>query len=422
MSRQCRHGDDIKRMRILRVGIALLAGLGGSLSSALTMQNSCYARFGPRVGPSRTAIGIALFAALIANDSAVSAQQSPPPTAPQFTPPTRGELAPPREALDQRRPTLTIDGDLQRASCVLDRPDYADITLTLSGVEFSGLEAVSDVSLDPAYSGYLGRELPLSVLCDIRAQANAILQNAGYLATVEIPEQNLGDGIADFGVVFGRLTALRVRGDAGASENLIAAYLDNLTDGGVFNTFEAERYLLLADDLPGVDVRLSLASAVGGEPGDLVGDIAVVRQAAALDVNVQNFGSEAIGPFGGLLRGEIYDLTGLGDRTFVSAYSTLEFEEQQTYQLGHDFAVGADGLRLGGQLTYSVTRPDLELGGLDLESETVLGSIFASYPLKRSRRSSLYANAGLEIVDQNVEAGDIDLMQSAPTDCGWAGN
>lgn len=351
---------------------------------------------------------IALAAIALVPAEAVSAQTQLPP---QVTPPPRSQLTPPEQRRDERSVTLTIDGDMERSPCVLDREEYSDIRLTLSGVQFSGLDRVPGLSLDEAYDGYLGRELPLSVLCDIRAQANAILRSQGYLATVEIPEQNLSDGVADFGVVFGRLTGLRVRGDAGPSEAVVAAYLEKLTEQPVFNTQEAERYLLLADDLPGVDVRLSLRPAAGGQPGDLLGEIAVVRRKGMVDLNAQNFGSKAIGRFGGLLRGEVYDLTGLGDRTSVAVFSTLEFSEQQTYQFSHDFAVGGEGLRLGGSLTYSVTEPDLGLPAFEIESETVLASVFASFPIERSRRSSIFASGGFDIVDQDVEVNDIDLSK-----------
>lgn len=351
---------------------------------------------------------LALCAAVALPGEAVLAQAQ---GAPQVTPPTRTQLTPPEQRRQERGVTLTIDGDLERAPCVLDRAEYSDIRLTLSGVQFNGLERVPGLSLDEAYDGYLGRELPLAVLCDIRAQANAILRRQGYLATVEIPEQNLSDGVADFGVVFGRLTGLRVRGDAGPSEAVVAAYLDKLTEQPVFNTNDAERYLLLADDLPGVDVRLSLRPAADGAPGDLTGEIAVVRQRGIIDLNVQNFGSKAIGRFGGLLRVEAYDLTGLGDRTSVALFSTLEFEEQQTVQLGHDFAIGGDGLRLGGYLTYSETRPDLNLPGVTLESETVVGTLQASYPLKRTRGSSAFLLGGFEVVDQDVDFNNIALTK-----------
>ncbi|WP_285711665.1 ShlB/FhaC/HecB family hemolysin secretion/activation protein [Erythrobacter oryzae] len=328
-----------------------------------------------------------------------------------ITPPNRTDLVPPDQRPPQRTTTLTVDGDFERAPCALDRPEYAGIKFTVRGAAFDGLSRVPGLSLEAAYAGYVGRELPVSVLCDIRAEANAILRRDGYLATVEIPEQTLADGIPDFKVVFGRLASVRVRGEAGASEALVARYLEKLTNRDVFNINEAERYLLLADDLPGLDVRLSLRPAAGGAPGDLVGEVAVLRQRAMVDLNIQNLASRSIGRYGGVLRGEIYDVTGLGDRTSVALFSTLEFEEQQTVQIGHDFRVGGEGLRLGGQFTYSVTHPETAIAGFNVVSKTYFGSAFASYPLVRTRARSLYADAGFDYVDQDVSLNGIGLTR-----------
>ena len=357
---------------------------------------------------------LALAASLIglAAPAPLSAQVQPPPPPQGAIPaPNRTDLIPPELRRDDRSVTLTIDGDFERAPCALDRPEFADIRFTVGGAQFAGLERVPGLSLDPAWTDYKGRELPVSVLCDIRAEANALLRRQGYLATVEIPEQSLSDGVPDFNVVFGRLTAVRVRGDAGASEALVAGYLEKLTKQDVFNTNTAERYLLLADDLPGLDVRLSLRPAAGGAPGDLVGEVAVLRQRASLDLNVQNFGSEAIGRLGGVLRGEIYDVTGLGDRTTVALFSTLDFAEQHTLQLGHDFRIGSEGLRLGGQFTYSTANPAAALPGFDVEAETYFASIYASYPLLRTRRHSLFADAGFDYADQQVELNNFGLTE-----------
>lgn len=329
----------------------------------------------------------------------------------QITPPNRSDLIPPEQRRDDRSVTLTVDGDFERAPCALDRPEFADIRFTVGGVQFNGLERVPGLSLDAAWAEYKGRELPVSVLCDIRAEANAMLRRQGYLATVEIPEQSLADGIPDFTVVFGRLTALRVRGNAGPSEKIVTGYLEKLTAQDVFNTNTAERYLLLADDLPGLDVRLSLRPAADGAPGDLVGEVAVLRQRGMIDFNVQNFGSEALGRFGGVLRGEVYDLTGLGDRTSIAVFSTLDFSEQHTVQIGHDFRVGSEGLRLGGQFTFSSANPTTALAGFDVEAETVFASIYASYPLLRTRRHSVFADAGFDYVNQEVELNNIGLTE-----------
>lgn len=330
---------------------------------------------------------------------------------PQITPPNRTDLIPPELRREEQRPQLTIDGDFERPPCALDRAEFADIRFTVGGAQFNGLDRVAGLSLEEAVADYKGREVPVSVLCDIRAEANAILRRQGYLATVEIPEQSLADGVPDFNVVFGKLTSVRVRGDAGPSEKLVAGYLEKLTQSDVFNTNEAERYLLLADDIPGLDVRLSLRPAAGGAPGDLVGEIAVLRSRGTLDLNVQNLGSRAIGRFGGVLRGEVYDLTGLGDRTTMAVFSTLDFTEQQTVQLGHDFRVGSEGLRIGGQVTWSTVNPSVGLAGFNVESETWFASINASYPVLRSRKHSLFADIGFDYVDQDVQLNTVGLTR-----------
>jgi len=349
-------------------------------------------------------------AALAVLPAPLLAQAGPPPAA-GVIPPNRSDLVPPDQREPARTTTLTVDGDFERPPCALDRPDYAGIKFTVKGAAFDGLARVPGLSLDSAYADYVGRELPVSVLCDIRAEANAILRRAGYLATVEIPEQSLADGTPDFKVVFGRLTTVRVRGEAGASEALVARYLEKLTADEVFNINRAERYLLLADDLPGLDVRLSLRPAAGGAPGDLVGEFAVLRQRAMVDLNVQNLASRAIGRYGGVLRGEVYDLTGMGDRTSMAVFTTLDFVEQQTVQIGHDFRVGSEGLRLGGQLTWSTTNPDTGIAGFNVESETIFASAFASYPLLRTRAHSIYADAGFDYVDQDVMLNGFKLTR-----------
>ncbi len=338
-------------------------------------------------------------------------------TAPAFAqaapaPPTRDELLPGQAPPDTRGSvTLSVDGDMARTPCALDNPDLAGVRVTLSQVTFRGAERASGVDLSPAYQPYIGRDLPISVLCDIRARASDLLADAGYLAAVEIPEQRLAGGAAELRVVLARLTALRVRGDAGPSERLLAGYLQKLVGHEVFNIQEAERYLLLADDIPGLDARLSLRPVVGGQPGDLVGEVAVLRRPAVIDFNVQNYGARSLGRVGGLLRAEFYDLTGNGDRTTLSAYSSHDFAEQQTLQLGHEMLVGSEGLVLGGQLTIGWTNPDVGIPGFDVQSDTVFAGIHARYPLVRTQVASIYTSAGIDLVDQDVDVNAVRLSR-----------
>src|SRR5690606_37646975 len=128
-----------------------------------------------------------------------------------------------------------------------------------------------------------------------------------------------------------------------------AAHLDKLIEQEWFNTREAERHLLLLEDLPGFDVRLVLRSA-GGQPGEVVGDVVIARRPLSVIAGGQNFGSRATGREGAFVALTVNDLIGFGDRTTLSYYNTLDWREQRIFRVAHDLALGADGLRLGGSL------------------------------------------------------------------------
>ena len=158
---------------------------------------------------------------------------------------------------------------------------------------------------------------------------------------------------------------------------------------------------MLAGDLPGMNVRLALRPA-GTVPGEVVGEVTVVRLPGQLDVNLQNFGSRTVGREGGLIRGQLFGLTGMGDRTSVAFYSTLDFEEQQTLQVAHDFRLGDEGLQIAAQATYSWARPDTGDPLLDIRSKTLYASLAARYPFIRSQRFSLIGGGGFDWSDQDV--------------------
>lgn len=84
-----------------------------------------------------------------------------------------------------------------------------------------------------------------------------------------------------------------MRGNATGAERIIAAYLNRLVGRPVFNREEAERYLLLASDVPGRVVRLTLRPA-GTAPGQVLGDVTVQRTPVYADGNVQNRGTTAL--------------------------------------------------------------------------------------------------------------------------------
>jgi hemolysin activation/secretion protein len=324
-------------------------------------------------------------------------------------PPTREEVQRPLpDAGPPPRARLTVEDEVPRAPCALDRPEYENIRFTLNDAQFEDLRGLTHEDMRPAFAAYVGREHPVSVVCEIRDRAAALLRQAGYVAVVEVPEQRISDGTVRFRVLQARLVGLRVRGDAGRAERTIAGYLDRLTEDEVFNRYRAERYLLLAGDLPGYNVRLALRSA-GTARGEVIGEVTVLRTSALADLSIQNYGSKQLGRWGGLARAQFFGLTGMGDRTTLSFFSTADFEEQRTLQLAHDFRIGGEGLAIGGQFTYAWGRPDLGDPNVDIRSRTLLATLQASYPFIRRIDRTLRGGIGLDLIDQDVEFNGLDL-------------
>ena len=365
---------------------------------------------GKRYGKSRTRAtwsGLPMIAAGAILPAGAWAQTPPPP---QPQPPTREEITRPEpRPVPPPQSRLEVEGGVERAPCFLDNPEYSSIRFTLRDVEFEGLQGLSPEQLREAYAPLVGQEQPVSVICEIRDRAATALRQAGYIASVEVPEQRIADGTVRFRVLMAKLVQVRVRGNATGAERTLAAYLNRLTEQPVFNRYEAERYLLLASDLPGYNVRLTLRPA-GTAPGEVIGDVTVLHTPVFVDANVQNYGSHELGRWGGLLRAQLFGLTGLGDRTTAAIYTTSDFHEQQTLQLGHDFRLGSEGLMIAGNLVYAWARPALG-DGTDIKSRTLFATAEIGYPFIRRQSHSLRGSVGLDYVNQDVELDDIDLTR-----------
>ena len=327
------------------------------------------------------------------------AQGQPP------APPTREDLAVGRDAAPRDRANrFSVEGDIERGPCPLADPAFASTRVTFSSVEFTGLPGVPASVLDPAWRHLAGQEMPVAALCEVRDRAASILRGLGYLAAVQVPPQRIdAGGTVRMDVLAARLVEVQLRGDAGNSERLIAAHLEKLTAQEWFNTREAERHLLLLEDLPGFDVRLVLRSA-GRQPGEVVGDVVIARRPIDLVAGAQNLGSRPTGREGAFVALTLNDLIGLGDRTTLSYYNTLDWDEQFILRGAHDLALGSDGLRLGGSVLIGRSKPDL--GGAPFRTDTFAAEAHLSYPFIRRQAQTLVGTAGFEVIDQELEFGN----------------
>jgi hemolysin activation/secretion protein len=321
------------------------------------------------------------------------------------------ELPEPDETRARGRVRVDAEGAVQTAPCPLDR---YDLQVNITSVRFTG---VGGAPLSPAVAPLLARIGPppggqqaIRVVCDVRDRATELLRREGYVASVQIPPQTIETGELRLEVVTAKIIEVRVRGDAAPYRDTLSSRIEQLRALDPLNERDAERILLLAGDVPGLDVQLQLRPA-GTVPGEVIGDLEVRYTRAQFLANIQNYGSKQLGRETAYLRGEVYGLTGSPGVTYAGVSSTIDVDEQQVVQVGHIAGLGRGGLSLGGSFLYAWSQP--EVGLLDLRSESLIGRVEIAQPFVRSLRHNFTVRTGMEIIEQRTrvfsDAGGLPL-------------
>lgn len=339
--------------------------------------------------------GLRLFLATwLAGPVAAYAQTTTP--APSL--PTREEVSQPDIKKEEDRGRVRVDSSsaVARGECPLRE---SDVRATITSVQFSG---ANGTTLPPEILALLsgikpsGSDAPISVVCDLRDQADAALRAERYIAITTIPSQKIDDGILRLEVVTARIAEMRVRGDAGPYEKVLEQRIELLKKLDPLNAREIEEILLLASDIPGLDVQLVLNR--GARTGEVIGELNVSYDRLSVVANVQNYGSKQLGRETGYVRAELRGLTGMSDLTYLGVATSRDFQEQRIAQLGHVMGIGDSGLTVGAHLTYAQSKPDL--GTLSISTRSIIGKLEVAYPIVRTVRQTLSVSGGLEFVEQ----------------------
>ncbi len=343
---------------------------------------------------------IALVAAPVIG-AAVLASPAFAQASPQISQPSREQVTPPVPDDSRAQSTVSVDasGAIERAACPLEN---SDVVTDITEVQFTGPGGAPlppQIQVLMAGVGGAGAGQPIKVVCDIRDRANAALRRAKYVASVQVPPQRIENGVLRLEVITARIVEMRVRGDPGPYEQALASRIEELKAIDPLNEAEAERMLLLAGDVPGLDIQLSLRPA-GGTPGDVIGELTVAYSPLAVIGNVQNYNSRELGRETGYVRAEFYGLTGMADTTYLGLSSTFDFKEQVIGQLGHIMTIDNAGTTVGLRGTYAVSRPDLDT--IDLRTKSFIAGIDVSHPLLRGVRTNAGVTGGFEYSTQKT--------------------
>ncbi len=127
--------------------------------------------------------------------------------------------------------------------------------------QFEGHHLLSTEALNASVSGFVGRSLGFEDLRTVRDAVEQAYRDAGWLAQVNLPRQDVTSGIVTFKVVEATFAGVRFEGEPPqrvSKQRIEALFAEHIKTGEAARLDLIDRALLLSDDLPGVTVAGAL--------------------------------------------------------------------------------------------------------------------------------------------------------------------
>ena len=254
---------------------------------------------------------------------------------------------------------------------------------------------------EPALAGLRGR-VDQGRIEAVRADIVATYRADGYLFTAVSATVD-ANGALVFSVIEGRIVDVKLDGDIGPAGVRVLRFLNRLTETVPIDVATLERWLLLAQDVPGVTLRTVLRPSAG-DPGALSLVAQVSRQGFSGLATADNRGFSATGPEQFVLSIGANSFTEFGERTDATLFYTARSTELFG-QLSTEWFAGASGLKLRVYGGRGTTDPSGSLGQIGYHGDTAVIGTSASYPILRSRQQSLSVAAYFDVLSNSVDTG-----------------
>lgn len=284
-------------------------------------------------------------------------------------------------------------------------PGAEDIRFVLKQVVVEQATAFSREQLAEQYAGYLDTEISLADVYLITDRITALYDSSGYLLSRAIvPPQTIDDGSITLRVVEGYIDDVKFEGLPPGRDAFFQHYREQVLNSRPLHRDVLERYLLLANDLPGLRFKAVLRPSVttpGATTLYLKAETAKWRGSVSLD----NRGARTSGPWQLVAEGQVFGLLDPLDSTGVRlATNPVDVSELKYLYLSHERVVSPEGWTLNGGFTLSSTEPgDDALRLLDTNSRYRNLGLGVSYPMIRSRERNLVLNGGLAWLNSETD-------------------
>ena len=286
-----------------------------------------------------------------------------------------------------------------------------------------GILPVPELALLALLKGETDKDHTLKSLNALTRKMTAHMRKQGYLlAFAYIPAQEVSDGSLDIAVIPGQYGEIRIAGNAHLQDAFLRGIFRAAKTGAIITKGPLEKALLIADEIPGIQVRTALAPGKTSGSADLiitVTDTGKISGAAYVD----NWGSRYTGRVRYGTQFSLNNISGTGDTFTLGGLSS--FQGMNNYDFGYNAYLGTSGLKAflrRSQVNYTLGDTFADLSATGTAEVTSAG---LSYPLVRSRAFSLVASLGFDhkkLVDDIASTGEHTPKTDNLWNVGIAGN
>lgn len=292
----------------------------------------------------------------------------------------------------------------------IEQGEVPNIPIAVRRVELAGATLFND-QLRPYLGGLTGPATPLTQLDKTRQDILLYYRSRGYALTSVALAIDRDNGVVRYTVTEGHIAAVKLDGDVGPAGSMVLRFLNHLTDYPVIDTLTLERWLLLAQDVPGVSLSTVLEPSKD-DPGGLVLIAQVSLKRVSGQASFDNRAFYLTGPIEFLGVVDLDALTAWGDRTEFSYFHS--FPDSQNFgQISTEWFIGSSGLRIKIYGGAGANFPTGSLAALHYDGWTDLFGTQLTYPVIRSRRQNLNVWASLDALESTIDTGSPAVQASA---------
>lgn len=294
------------------------------------------------------------------------------------------------------------------AAPVVPEPGAApvpDAEVAVRDVIFVGATAFPQAELAARTTGLVGPRVKLAAIAAARQAVLDLYREHGFVF-VQVDAVVEADDLLRIVVIEGHVVEVKLDGDIGPAGTQVLRFLNNLIGDGPLNVADLERWLLLAQDVPGVAVRSVLRPA-SGDPGALTLVAQVTRRSWNASLLADNRSYRLTGPDQMLASLAFNSFTEFGERTELQYYIS-NADTQHFAQASLESFIGGSGLKIRLYAGQGSSHPSGTLEQIGYAGDNKLLGAQLSYPLIRQRSETLVLSGIFDATQSEVTLVGLD--------------